>query len=258
MNELANKRALVLGVDAIGAGIAKRFARAGAALALLGSDLAEAESAAQAIAAGGGRAFAGATPIDGSTGTAIARAIEQLGGLDVLVVNVLPAPVVAPLERLSAEVFATAFARVQVAVAAMQIALPHLRSAGGGRIILVGHRYGENVNEAIAAYNAAAWSLVGLTRSAAVDWGQYQIATNLLLPLADTPEFRACQARRAKLLDLMTGQLPLGRVGDPVEDVGAAALFLASDACNFVNGEVIHGDGGQHVAGPLLNPARFA
>ena len=55
----------------------------------------------------------------------------------------------------------------------------------------------------------------------------------------------------------MIGQLPLGRLGDPVEDVGGAALFLASDACCFVNGETLHGDGGQHLAGPVLNPARF-
>jgi len=257
MNELANQSALVLGADAIGAGIAQRFVRAGASLAVLDADFAAAEATARAIVAGGGRAFAGATPLDASVGAAVTRAVEQLGSLHVLVLNTLPAPHVGPLEAQSAEAFATAFARVQAAVAAMQAALPHLRAAGGGRIVIVGHRYGENVNEAIAAYNAAAWSLVGLTRSAAVDWGQYQIATNLLLPLADTPEFRACHARRAKPLDLMTGQLPLGRLGDPVEDIGAAALFLASDACNFVNGEVIHGDGGQHVAGPVLNPAKF-
>ncbi|MFV9650417.1 SDR family oxidoreductase [Pseudomonas citrulli] len=118
-------------------------------------------------------------------------------------------------------------------------------------------RYGEGINEGLAAYNAAAWSLVGLTRTAALDWGRYQIASNLLLPLADTPELRRSHERRPGVIDLMIGQLPLGRLGDPVEGIGAAALFLACDACAFVNGEVIHADGGQHVAGPVLNPARF-
>jgi NAD(P)-dependent dehydrogenase (short-subunit alcohol dehydrogenase family) len=187
----------------------------------------------------------------------VRRAIAELGGLHVLVTNVLPPPTVAPLDAQPAAAFGDAFARVQAAVAAMQAALPHLRAAGGGRVINVGHRYGEDVNDGIAAYNAAAWSLVGLTRTAAVDWGQYQIATNVLLPLADTPEFRRYHARRGKLLDLMVGQLPLGSLGDPVEDVGAAALFLAGEACNFINGQVLHGDGGQHVAGPVLNPGKF-
>ena len=65
----------------------------------------------------------------------------------------------------------------------------------------------------------------------------------------------------AYVMDLQTapspGGLSLGRLGDPVEDIGATALFLAGDACNFVNGEVVHGDGGQHVAGPVLNPGKF-
>ena len=52
-------------------------------------------------------------------------------------------------------------------------------------------------------------------------------------------------------------QLPLRRVGDPVEDIGGAAAFLASDAVCFVNGQVVCADGGQQVAGPVLNPARF-
>lgn len=104
-----------------------------------------------------------------------------------LVVNPLPSPVIGPLEVQSAAAFADAFSRVQSAVAAMQAALPALQESGNGRIIIVGHRYGESVNDGIAAYNSAAWSLVGLTRTTAVDWGQYQIATNLLLPLADTP-----------------------------------------------------------------------
>lgn len=257
MSELANRFALVLGADTIGRGIALRFAREGAAVAILDADIAAAQATAQAIQAGGGRALAAAAPWSASAGEAVSCAVERLGGLHVLVNNVLPVPFCAPLDAQPAEAFSAAFARIQAAVAAMQAALPHLQAAGGGRIVNVGHRYGETVNDGIAAYNAAAWSLVGLTRTAATDWGQYQIATNLLLPLADTFEFRAYHERRAKVLDLMVGQLPLGRLGDPVEDIGAAALFLAGDACNFVNGEILHGDGGQHVAGPVLSPGKF-
>ena len=122
----------------------------------------------------------------------------------------------------------------------------------------MGHRYGESVNEGLAAYNAAAWSLVGITRTAALDWGRYQIATNLLLPLAETAELRDARARRSKVVDLMISQLPLRRAGDCVEDIGGAALFLVSDAASFINGEVLHADGGQHVAGPVLNPIKFS
>ena len=257
MSEMQNKKALVLGADAIGHGIAIRFAREGARVAVLDPDASLAEELAQTIRASGGDALGFTTPFNETAGEIITAAIAQLGGLDVLVNNVLPIPAIGPLERQPAANFAEVFACIQAAVAAMQAALPALQSAGGGRIINIGHRYGEGVNEGLAAYNAAAWSLVGLTRTAALDWGRYQIASNLLLPLADTPELRRYHERRPGVIDLMINQLPLGRLGDSVEDIGSAALFLAGDACTFVNGEVIHADGGQHVAGPVLNPVRF-
>jgi 3-oxoacyl-[acyl-carrier protein] reductase len=229
---LADRVALVLGRDEIGNGIATRLTRAGAAVTIHEPDR--------------------QTPAD--IGALVAGLVRTPARLDILVCNLLPAA----FETQGDALLAAAFDRVRLTVAAMRAALPHLRAAGAGRIILIGHRYGESVSEAIGAYNAAAWSLVGVTRTAAVEWGQYQITTNLLLPLARTAEFATAHARRPAILDLLLSQLPLRRIGDPIEDVGGAALFLASDEACFINGQVIHADGGQHVAGPLLNPARFA
>ncbi|MBB5414724.1 SDR family oxidoreductase [Paraburkholderia sp. JPY303] len=257
MSQFDKKRAIVFGIDAIGRGIALRLGREGVAVALIDADIDEAEATARDIRRAGGRAVSSGVAWDAVRG-AIEHAVDRLGGLDILVNNVLPQPHIGPLEEQPPTAFETTFGRVHAAAAAMQAALPPMRAAGGGRIINVGHRYGETVNDGIAAYNAAAWGLVGLTRTAAVDWGKYQIATNLLLPLADTPEFRVFHQRRSKLLDLMVGQLPLCRLGDTVEDIGATVLFLASEACNFVNGTVIYGDGGQHTAGPVLNPGKLS
>jgi NAD(P)-dependent dehydrogenase (short-subunit alcohol dehydrogenase family) len=76
--------------------------------------------------------------------------------------------------------------------------------------------------------------------------------------VAASEEFQAARAARAGIIDLLVAQLPLRRAGDPIEDIGGAALFLASaDAC-FVNGQTLFADGGQHTAGPVLNPAKFA
>jgi enoyl-[acyl-carrier-protein] reductase (NADH) len=61
---------------------------------------------------------------------------------------------------------------------------------------------------------------------------------------------------RPDIINPLVSQLPLRRVEDPVEDIGGAAAFLASDAVCFVNGHVVCADGGQQVAGPVLNPAR--
>ena len=184
-------------------------------------------------------------------------ALRDLGALDVLVCNLLPDSRPCALEQLEGPVLHESLACVRKTLSVMQASLEHLRASGRGRIVLIGHRYGENVSEALGAYNVAAWALVGLARSAAVEWGQYQIATNVLLPVANTAEFQSARTRRPAVIDRLVSQLPLGRVGDPVEDIGGAAVFLASDAACFVNGQVIHADGGQHVAGPVLNPARF-
>jgi 3-oxoacyl-[acyl-carrier protein] reductase len=255
---LAGRTLVLIGADEIGAGIARRFSREGASIAILDPQAACAESLAGELTK---RYPACAFKVDylepQTILTAILEAARALGRIDILVTNTLPPASPAALENQPDAAFTAAFNSTLVAAIAMRAVLPFMRTVGGGRIIHVGHRYGETVGEAIAPYNTAAWSLVGLTRTAALDWGQYQITTNLLLPVAATDEFRAARAARAGIIDLLTAQLPLRRTGDPEEDIGGAALFLASaDAC-FVNGQTLFADGGQHTAGPVLNPVKF-
>lgn len=223
MDELAGKNALVTGADEISLGIAKRFTRAGACVSI-------------------------ASPHAGA----------EIAALDILVLNVLARPQVATLEDHTHAAFVAALEQVAQAASTMRAALPGMRQRGGGRIILVGHRYGEAVCDGIGPYNAAANALVGLVRTAAVEWGRWGVATNLLVPLADTEELRAAREKRTKIIDLFIAQTPLQRAGDPIEDIGGAALFLASDDCAFVNGQIVYADGGQHVAAPVLNPIKFA
>ena len=256
---LAGRNALVVGIDDIGAGIAQAFAAEGARVALVHETSSQAESAARRITAHGGRAHVESFLMDerNSIAAAVTRAAAALGGFSILVTNLLPDAKPAALERCENESFTHAFACVRTVVQFMQCALPHLRENAPGRIINVGSRYGEGINEGIAAYNAAAWSLVGVTRTAAVEWGQHQITSNLLLPFAVTQEFQSAHTKRPALLDMLVDQVPLKRCGDPVRDIGGAALFLASKETGFVNGEIIHADGGQHTAGPVLNPVKF-
>jgi NAD(P)-dependent dehydrogenase (short-subunit alcohol dehydrogenase family) len=256
---LSGLAALVLGSDDIGAGIARRFHREGARVSLL--DPLEPRRAARLAAALPGAVgppdedIGCADPV--TLAAAVTESLESLGRLDVLICNLLPPPRPKGLEFADDATLEPALMAIRCTVAAMRAALPALRRSGRGRIVLVGHRYGECVGEAIGPYNAAAWSLVGLARSAAIEWGPHQIATNVLLPLARTSEFEAARERRPAIIERLIGQLPLRRVGDPEEDIGGAAAFLASDAAGFVNGEVLCADGGQQVAGPVLNPARF-
>lgn len=256
---LANRVLILIGADEIGAGIARRFSREGASVAVLDQLGTRAASVAAQLTLGNPASSTEVEYNDPQTiVTAIHRAAHSFGRIDILVTNTLPPALPIPLESHTDTAFSSAFNSTVIAASAMRAVLPFMRTVGGGRIVHIGHRYGETVGEAIAPYNCAAWSLVGLTRTAALEWGQYQITTNLLLPVAATDEFRSARAARPGIIDLLTEQLPLRRVGDPIEDIGGAALFLASaDAC-FVNGQTLFADGGQHTAGPVLNPAKFA
>lgn len=230
---LSNRAALVLGDDEIAAGIAQRFGHEGA------------------------RVESAPWPTNMPIAQLVAARIAQLGHLDILVLSPLCKATVCPLSGADEDAIDASLSRVSSTQTAMRAAFPALSRGGRGRILLIGHAYGEAVNEGLAAYNSAAWALIGLARSAAVEWGAHQITTNLLLPLAQTRELETARNRRPQIIDRLIAQLPLRRVGDPVQDIGGAATLVVSDLMRFVNGAVIHADGGQHVAGAVLNPAKF-
>jgi NAD(P)-dependent dehydrogenase (short-subunit alcohol dehydrogenase family) len=102
---------------------------------------------------------------------------------------------------------------------------------------------------------AADWSIQGLTRAAGVEWAEHNILTNMLIPgLADIPEFLAYRATDRAYVDNILRQMPLRRLGDPVEDIGGAAMLLASDEGCFIVGHAVYADGGQHMNGATFAP----
>lgn len=239
---LGGRRAIVIGGPDLGRALSTRLRQAGADVAELNWD-----------------AGTGIDPDSPATiGGLVEEAAERLGGVDVLVVDLLPTVTPCPLDATSTDAITAALGRVAGTAAAMKAAYDALCRSENARIVVVGHRYGQGVAEGIAPYNAAAWALVGLVRSAALDWGRHGIATNLLLPGAATAVFDAARAARPALMDALVAQLPLGRMGDPVTDIGGAVVTLAGDAGRFVNGQTIHADGGRHIAGAVIDPIRLA
>jgi len=111
MTQLAGKTALILGADAIGRGVALRFAREGAAVAILDPEGARAEALALEIGAG---AVGQALPADADSAQgAVEDLIARLGGVHILVNNPLPSPEVGALEAQDDAAFAAAFAAVR-------------------------------------------------------------------------------------------------------------------------------------------------
>ena len=126
----------------------------------------------------------------------------------------------------------------------MQAAFPHLK-ARGGAIINFGSKVGIYPSPGTGAYAATKEAIRGLSRVTAKEWGRYKIRVNVINP-ASLESGRGClsgcQPRGSKL---HLSEIALGCFGDAVKDIGATALFLASDDARYVTGQTINADGGQ-------------
>jgi len=242
----------------MGRAIAIRFAREGAQVALIDRDVAAcAVVGAEIRAAGGSTTFIQADVAElGEARRAIDAAAKAYGRLDVLVnSNWTPTSFTPLLQKPEEDFRASMNAVFFGTLGAMQAAVPHMRALGGGRIINVAAPYGHTTFHNVGDAVATDWSLQGLTRAAAVEWGKYQILTNLLIPgLLDTPEFHRYRAENPAYVDGLIKQMPLRRLGDPIEDLGGAALLLASDEGCFITGQPIFSDGGQHINTAAFKP----
>jgi NAD(P)-dependent dehydrogenase (short-subunit alcohol dehydrogenase family) len=104
-------------------------------------------------------------------------------------------------------------------------------------------------------YNAAKEALRAMTRTAAVEWGRHGIRANVICPAAATESYVAFRDANPETAAAMLEENPMRRMGDPEDDIGGVALFLASDDSAYVNGNTLFVDGGSHVNGVSWRPA---
>ncbi|MDW3652418.1 MAG: SDR family oxidoreductase [Bacteroidia bacterium] len=120
----------------------------------------------------------------------------------------------------------------------------HMIPAGGGKIINICSLMSELGRNTVAAYAAAKGGLKMLTRSMATDWAKHNIQANGIGPgYIATPINTAYRAEGNPLNEYILSRTPAGRWGTP-DDLIGAAIFLASSASDFVNGQIIYVDGG--------------
>jgi NAD(P)-dependent dehydrogenase (short-subunit alcohol dehydrogenase family) len=144
------------------------------------------------------------------------------------------------------------------ALRAMKAAYPHLCKRGGGRVINVGSCYGAMASAAHADAVASDGALARLTRAVGVEWAADNILVNYLQSgPVDGPEFDAYRAFNSAGIDRRIANLTIPRLADPVEDVGRAAVFLASDKGCFLVGHKLFADGGQHLVAPVKDYVRI-
>lgn len=153
-----------------------------------------------------------------------------------------------PAETVSADEFKRVLDTHLVASHALVSAvLPGMRTAGGGSIIYIASMASLFGIPGVVAYAAAKAGMLGVVRTLAVELGTDAIRVNAIAPgWIDSPMMRTAMEGDPARLERVLGRTPLGRLGEG-RDIGAAAVYLASDAARFVTGSCLAVDGGASI-----------
>ena len=246
MFSLANKVALVTGASrGIGQAIASRLAAQGA-LVVCAARGDNAKATADAIVAAGGKADA--ITVDVTDDAALAKVpgeiVEKHGRLDVVVSN---AGITRDqlLMRMKRDDWDAVIATNLTATFVLaQAAIRPMLKQKGGRIIAIGSVVGEIGNAGQTNYAASKAGLIGFAKALAREVASRGITVNVITPgMIDTDMTRAI-AEKAQVD--WAAQIPLGRLGS-VDDIAAAACYLASDEAAYITGHVLAVNGGMHM-----------
>lgn len=250
---LEGKVALVTGAGAgIGAGVARRFADEGARVVVAEYD----ETSGRAVAAETSGMFVATDVSDrAQVEAAVAATVAEFGGLDVLVNNAWGGGGIGRVEHKTDDDVASA-----VAVGyygpfwAMRAAYPHMKARGWGRVINMCSLNGVNAHMGSLEYNAAKEALRALTRTAAREWAPSGVTVNALCPAAKSQAFFRALGDYPELEALADAANPMGRMGDPYDDIAPIAVFLASEGSRYLTGNTLFADGGGHINGVAWAP----
>ena len=177
---------------------------------------------------------------------AVAAAVDRFGALDIVIHNAFRGSRPAPLQAATAEAWApNSRTAMWGSFHCAKAAYAHLRRAGSrGRFVVVTSRAGIDGSAERPFYAAVKGAQIGLIRGLAAEWGRHGITVNGLAPLALTPSLQAAFTASPELEARVRERSLLGRIGDPENDIGPVAVFLASDAAAYVTGQVVMCDGG--------------
>ena len=246
LTSIAGRSVIVTGASkGIGKGIAKVFARSGGKVLVVSRNIDEAEACAEELRRAGGTAkghAADVTKLKDMQGMADAGA-KAHGGVDILCANAGIFPQT-KIEDLSPEdwdhVMAT---NLKGTFLAIKACLPHLKKSDQGRVVITSSITGPVTGfPGWAHYGATKAGQLGFMRTVSIELAKYGITVNAVMPgnilteglIALGPEYQRSMAE----------SIPLKKLGT-VEDIGYAALFLASKEAAYITGQTIVVDGGQ-------------
>jgi len=262
---LAGSSVVVTGASkGIGRGIASVFAGAGAHVLVVSRDAAAGQAAAAELterlagradapgrpAAGQVTAFAGDVSDPTSCAEMAAAAVARHGGIDVLCANAGKFPERRLAELTAGDIDDVLGTNLKGTMLSVQACLPALRASGRGRVVITSSITGPVTGfPGWTHYGASKAGQLGFMRTAALELAPDGITVNAVLPGNVLTE--GLTDLGADYLDQMSAAIPLKRLGS-VEDIGFAALFLASREAGYITGHALVVDGGQVLPESLM------
>jgi NAD(P)-dependent dehydrogenase (short-subunit alcohol dehydrogenase family) len=242
------KSALVTGAAAgIGYATAKMFAEAGASVALIDANGEAVSKAAESMVAAGHHAVALECDVsnEGQVEQVLGRAVSIFGRLDVACNNAgIHVAAVEMADATGTDFDHLMSINLRGVWNCMKYELTQMRQQGEGSIVNVSSTNGLIGNPGLGAYTASKHGVIGLTRSAALDYASKGIRVNAVCPGAvHTPMIERAIAAYPDAMKTVIESIPLGRFGRP-EEIASAVLWLSSPQASFAIGSVVVIDGG--------------
>lgn len=244
----SDKVALITGAAAgIGLATAKAFAEAGAAVVLLDLDETGVKKEAHDLSVAGYRALGLRCDVasEDEAKDCIEHTVAKLGRLDIACNNAgIHVPSAQTADATGQDFDHAIAVNLRGVWNCMKHELVYMRDQGHGSIVNVSSNSGLTGIAGLGAYTASKHGVIGLTKSAALEYAQKGIRINVVCPgPVQTPMVDRAVQSHPESMRAVIGSIPLGRLGQP-EEIASAILWLSSPGAGFAVGSVLVVDGG--------------
>jgi 2-hydroxycyclohexanecarboxyl-CoA dehydrogenase len=248
---LTGKTAIVTGGgQGLGRAVARVLAGRGARVLISGRTEATLHRVVTEIRAGGGEAvFRVGDVADRRFADATATAaVDAFGGIDILVNNAQTSEPNVRVTDIAEETLQRVFGSGALGTLyAMQACHPVMKRRGGGCVVNFGSSTAITGDPGFGAYVMTKEAIRGLSRVAAREWGRDNIRVNVVCPAALTESAADFRDAHPEAFGQMLKTVPLGRMGDEVEDIAHAVAALVDDDLRYLTGATLMLDGGRLV-----------
>jgi len=245
--DLKGKIALVTGASyGIGFSIASGYAKAGATIVFNDINQTLVDKGTAAYAADGiiAHGYVADVTNEEQINAMVAQIEKEVGVIDILVNNAGIIKRIPMVDMTAAEFRQVIDIDLNGPFIVAKAVIPSMIKKGHGKIINICSMMSELGRETVSAYAAAKGGLKMLTRNIAAEYGEFNIQCNGLGPgYIETPQTAPLRVKGNAFNDFIIAKTPAARWGK-TEDLEGPAIFLASDASNFVNGHILYVDGG--------------